>query len=54
VSPNSIYNLFIIINNFSEKGTLAISRSIGDFHLKYRNLIIADPEITILTFKDFK
>lgn len=36
------------------EGTLACSRSLGDFPLKQKKLIIADPEITTFKFKDFK
>jgi protein phosphatase 1L len=36
------------------EGTLACSRSLGDFPLKQKKVIIADPEITTFKFKDFK
>lgn len=35
-------------------GTLACSRSIGDYPLKHKKLIIADPDIITFRFKDFK
>ena len=35
-------------------GSLACSRSLGDYPLKQKKVIIADPEITTIKFKDFK
>ena len=35
-------------------GTLACSRSLGDYPLKQKKVIIADPDITTFKFKDFK
>lgn len=35
-------------------GTLACSRSLGDYPLKQKKFIIADPDITTFKFKDFK
>lgn len=35
-------------------GTLACSRSIGDYPLKHKKYIIADPDIMTYKFKDFK
>lgn len=35
-------------------GTLACSRTIGDYPLKMKKLIIADPDIVTFKFKDFK
>lgn len=36
------------------EGTLACSRSIGDYPLKQKKVIIADPDIIKFKFKDFK
>lgn len=36
------------------EGSLACSRSLGDYPLKQKKVIIADPEITTFKFKDFK
>lgn len=35
-------------------GTLACSRSLGDYPLKQKKVIIPDPDITTFKFKDFK
>lgn len=35
-------------------GSLAISRSLGDYPLKQKKVIIADPDIITFKFKDFK
>lgn len=35
-------------------GSLACSRSLGDYPLKQKKVIIADPDITTFKFKDFK
>lgn len=35
-------------------GTLATSRALGDYPLKMKKVIIADPEITTFRFKDFR
>jgi protein phosphatase 1L len=35
-------------------GSLACSRSLGDYPLKLKKVIIADPDITTFKFKDFK